>query len=106
MNSGVPSSTPSLVIAGEPVTRAMPKSMTRGPSAPSRTFCGLRSRCTTPAAWMLTSASASPAPSDRSRAAPNTPSVRTACHSEGPGTKTVASQGVAQSVSASISGAV
>ena len=42
--------------------RAIPKSASRGPSAPSSTFAGLRSRCTIPAPCTWASASASRAP--------------------------------------------
>jgi hypothetical protein len=43
--------------------REIPKSITRGPSSASSTFEGFRSRCTTPAAWIASRPSASPAAS-------------------------------------------
>ena len=49
-----------LVIVDASVSRAMPKSTTRGPSGPSSTLAGLKSRCTTPAPWMAVSAVAVP----------------------------------------------
>jgi hypothetical protein len=45
-----------LVIVAASVSRAMPKSTTRGPSGPSSTLAGLKSRCTTPAPWIAVSA--------------------------------------------------
>src|SRR6201993_4657078 len=58
------SSAPSAAVSTVPSSaRAMPKSITRGPSAASSTLPGLRSRCTRPQAWMARSASASPAAS-------------------------------------------
>ncbi len=53
MNPGEPMTIPVLVSSDSTDTwkaRAMPKSMTRGPSAVSRTLEGLRSRWTIPAA--------------------------------------------------------
>ena len=49
MYVGVPMM-PLLVTVNESKARAMPKSITRGPSGPSSTLLGLKSRCTTPAA--------------------------------------------------------
>lgn len=46
---GVPAAKP--VVAEASISRAMPKSMTRGPSGPTSTLLGLKSRCTTPAPW-------------------------------------------------------
>lgn len=45
--------------------RAMPKSMTRGPSIVTRTLDGFRSRWISPARWMSWRAPASPAPRSR-----------------------------------------
>ncbi|MCK2220194.1 hypothetical protein MF672_041310 [Actinomadura sp. ATCC 31491] len=39
-------------VSGMSSVRATPKSITRGPSGPSSTLSGLRSRWTTPASWM------------------------------------------------------
>ena len=50
MYEGVPMSP--LVTVAESTRRTMPKSTTRGPSGPSRTLDGLKSRCTTPALWI------------------------------------------------------
>ena len=50
---------PTAVLDSVPVAssaRAMPKSITRGPSGASSTLLGLTSRCTTPASWMAASA--------------------------------------------------
>ncbi len=52
MKVGVPTVTPLLVSEVASAARAIPKSMTRGPSAASRTLDGFRSRCTMPAPWM------------------------------------------------------
>lgn len=49
MNDGVPMVTPLPVSEVASAAYAIPKSMTRGPSAASSTFDGLRSRCTMPA---------------------------------------------------------
>ena len=63
MKPGEPITRPVRVNVLTSAAREMPKSMTRGPSSASSTFDGLRSRCTTPAAWISTSPSASPAAS-------------------------------------------
>ena len=52
MNDGVPSTTLGLVSEAISRARAMPKSMTRGPSEAMMMLLGFRSRCTTPNAWM------------------------------------------------------
>ncbi len=69
---GWPSITSGARYPGVPMTRpvwvsrvasgdwAMPKSITTGRSSVSITLPGLRSRCTTPAAWIAVSASAVP----------------------------------------------
>ena len=49
MNDGVPSTLPAEVSTVPSCARAMPKSITRGPSSASSTLAGLRSRCTRPA---------------------------------------------------------
>jgi hypothetical protein len=62
MNPGEPMIAPVCVSSDSPSTaRAMPKSITRGPSPVRMTLLGLRSRCTSPARWMSPSARASPA---------------------------------------------
>ena len=58
---GEPTIMPLRVSAVASSARAIPKSITRGPSGASSTLDGLRSRCTTPAAWMACRASATPA---------------------------------------------
>ena len=86
--------------------REMPKSMTRGPSSASSTFDGLRSRCTTPTAWIALRLSASPAASASSDASGSGPCVSTASASEGPGTYAVAIHATGPSTSASTTWAV
>ena len=90
---GVPITSPvlvSLVVSGR---CAMPKSITTGWPSSSSTFPGLRSRCTTPVAWMAASASASP-PASCSSARPRSgPLCRTAASSDGPGTYLVTMYG-------------
>jgi hypothetical protein len=61
MNCGEPIRVPLRVKAAASAARAIPKSITRGPSGASSTLDGLRSRCITPAAWMACNASATPA---------------------------------------------
>ncbi len=70
-----------------------PNPVTRGPSSASRTFEGLRSRCTSPASWMARRPSASPVASARTSAAGSGPWSRTASASVGPATYAVASHG-------------
>src|SRR5439155_887872 len=84
----------------------IPKSMTRGPSSASRTLEGFRSRCTTPAAWMASRPSASPAVSASTLLAGSGPWPFTASVSDGPATYAVASHGIGQSRSASTTSAV
>ena len=60
MKPGVPNTTPAAVSEVPSAARAIPKSITRGPSVASSTLAGLRSRCTTPQAWIACSASTSP----------------------------------------------
>ena len=84
----------------------IPKSMTRGPSSASRTLEGFRSRWTTPAAWMASRPSASPAVSASTLRTGSGPWPRTASVSDGPATYAVASHGIGQSRSASTTSAV
>ncbi len=86
MKPGEPTTIPVLVSLEPSSARAIPKSITRGPSVASRTLEGLRSRWTSPAAWMAPSASASPAPSARTVSAGSGPCAATASVSEGPST--------------------
>ena len=91
MNPGVPETSP-LSVGWLSTTRDSPKSITRGPSTASRTFAGFRSRCTRPQACTAVSASTSPPASRHAAARGSGPCVRTRSSSEGPATKTVASQ--------------
>ena len=75
------------------MAREIPKSITRGPSVAISTLAGLRSRCTTPAAWIATSASLSPASSGHKAASGSGPCSLTSWSSSGPGTNAVASHG-------------
>ena len=81
---------------------AMPKSMTFGPPAVSRTLEGLRSRCTIPAAWIAASASASPVARPYSIPASSGPRVSMYSDSEGPSAYSVTRNGFGACVSASI----
>src|SRR5580693_5215359 len=57
INAGVPTVTwPERPVVVIPGTAASPKSITTGPSGPSRTLAGLKSRCTIPAACTAPSA--------------------------------------------------
>ena len=85
---------------------ATPKSITCGPSRETSTFDGLRSRCTRPAAWIDSSASAQPAASQRTAGTGSGPQVSTSRDSEGAGTYAVASQGTSASGSAATTAAV
>jgi len=93
MYCGVPTRTPVRVSSVASAARAIPKSMTRGPSAASSTFDGFRSRCTRPAPCIADSASATPAISSSTLCAGNGPGPFTAWVSDGPATYVVASHG-------------
>ena len=98
---GVPITMPVCVSRVESGTCAMPKSITTGCPSTSITLPGLRSRCTTPAAWIAAIASASP-PASRSSACPRSgPSVRTTSSSVRPGTYLVTMYGASPVTSAS-----
>jgi len=84
MNPGEPKSRPGSALAS--TAWEMPKSITRGPSSASRTFEGLRSRCTTPAVWMALRLSASPAASASTVLTGSGPWPRTTSVSDGPAT--------------------
>ncbi|OSY49536.1 hypothetical protein BG846_04829 [Streptomyces fradiae ATCC 10745 = DSM 40063] len=86
MNDGVPMVTPLLVSEVASAARAMPKSMTRGPSEARRTLPGFRSRWTMPAPWMTWRASAMPATSSSTVSTGMGPCLCTASAREGPGT--------------------
>ncbi len=120
MKPGEPTRTPVRVSSPsctDSRARAMPKSMTRGPSMVIRTFEGFRSRWTSPAPWMCWRAWASPDPRNRTErdgSGPYAPEAVTGAPgrpettrlSEGPATYPVATQGTGASVSASRTGAV
>src|SRR6202034_1300530 len=86
--------------------RATPKSITRGPSGATSTLDGLKSRCTSPAPWIDSSASAHPAASQRTGVTGSGPHTLTSRASDGAGTYAVASQGRSASGSASTTAAV
>ncbi len=88
MYEGVPMSWLERVTASAASSRAraMPKSMTFGPTGESSTFAGLRSRWMIPDPWMAVSAAATPM-ARPSRVPPAIePSARTASSRFGPGT--------------------
>jgi hypothetical protein len=87
MYAGVP--TTSLAVPLTSSARAMPKSMTRGPSGARRTFAGLKSQWTTPAWWMATSAVAVPIASRSSSAPRRGPDRATSPASDGPSTNSL-----------------
>ena len=84
----------------ESSTWAIPKSMTFGPSVVMITFDGLRSRCTTPAAWITLSASASPIARSYSIPASSGPASSTCSASVGPAAYSVTRNGPHVSVPA------
>jgi hypothetical protein len=86
MNPGVPTVIPVCVSALASAATEMPKSMTRGPSAAISTLGGLRSRCTTPAAWIASSASPSAAPRADTEDSGHGPCSATASDRDIPGT--------------------
>ncbi len=106
MYAGVPSEPRVVVSCTRSTARATPKSITRGPSWETSTLDGLRSRCTSPAAWMESSASAQPAASQRTAGTGSGPHAVTSRASEGAGTYAVASQGTGASGSAATTAAV
>ncbi len=87
-------------------TRAMPKSITRGPSGPSSTLPGLKSRCTIPALWMATSAVAVFTARRCSDAPRRGPLLATAACSDGPSTYSLTTNGGSTSRQASWMAAV
>lgn len=103
MNPGEPTTRPVEVSAVASKACAMPKSISFGPPAPSSTFAGFRSRCSTFTPCTASNARASAAPSARTAATGSAPDRTTASASEGPGTYSVASHGAGASASASTS---
>ncbi len=100
MKPAEPMVAPVRVRETESSTCAIPKSMTFGPSTAMITFAGLRSRCTTPAAWITVSASASPVARPDSSLAPSGPADSTYPASEGPAAYSVTRYGPQTSVPA------
>src|SRR5580693_2269947 len=80
--------------------------MTLGPSGDTSTLDGFRSRCTNPAPWIDSRASAQPAASHRTAGTGNGPQARTSVLSAGAGTYAVASHGTSASGSAATTAAV
>jgi hypothetical protein len=107
MKAGVPGW---IRVAVSPVAKsvalATPKSITRGPVGASSTLLGLRSRWTTPAAWMATRAPATPTASDSSAEAGMGPCLATASCRSLPSTYSLAMYGTVPSRSASSTWAV
>lgn len=88
------------------VARAIPKSISLGPSRVSITFDGFTSRCTRPSPCTATRARASPAPIARTEASGSGPCAASARSRDGPATYPVATHGTGASGSASSTGAV
>ncbi|CAM5572162.1 hypothetical protein STANM309S_01871 [Streptomyces tanashiensis] len=111
MKPGEPTTAPVVVRLPPSATlstaRAMPKSMILGPSTVSSTLPGLRSRWTSPAAWMWSRARASPEARARTVAGGSGPnSSPTTVRSEGPATYPMATHGESAVVSEPRTGAV
>jgi len=100
MYAGVPAR-PLVIVDDASRTRAMPKSMTRGPSGASSTFSGFRSRCTTPAPWMAAMAVAMPMASRCSASPSYGPACATAARRLGPSTNSLTMYGRSASRSTS-----
>ena len=101
MNAGLPMTAGPDIPVVMPGTAASPKSITTGPSGPSRTLAGLKSRCTIPAACTATSA-VSVATARRSRAAPpRGPICSTSSTSDGPLTYSLTMNGRRSKIPAS-----
>ncbi len=107
MYRGVPMSSPVPVIPlSVSSARAMPKSITRGPTGESRTLDGLRSRCTMPALWIAVSAVATPTASASRLEPRNGPEDWMASCRLGPSTYSVTTYSWSPSRSASSTAAV
>jgi hypothetical protein len=102
MNAGVPTvawpERPMVVIPG---TAASPKSITTGPSGPSRTLAGLKSRCTIPAACTAPSAVSVATAMRSSAAPPRGPNCSTSSTSDGPLTYSLTMNGRRSKIPAS-----
>ncbi len=106
MYEGVPTRTSVPVTAVTSAARAMPKSITFGPSEASSTLPGFRSRWMIPAAWIVWRASATPPTSSSTVSTGSGPWPRTTSERDRPGTYAVASHGAAPSVLLSRTGTV
>ncbi|AQZ64213.1 hypothetical protein BKM31_24560 [[Actinomadura] parvosata subsp. kistnae] len=85
MKAGVPTGMEVMVEVASSAL-AMPKSITRGPSAPRMTLAGLKSRCTMPAWWTAARAVAVPTARRRREAPVRGPCSATARARDGPST--------------------
>ena len=83
MYAGVPSAPRVTVSWIRSAALATPKSITRGPSGETSTFEGFRSRCTSPAWWIDSRASAHPAASQRTAGTGSGPPPRTSRFKDG-----------------------
>ena len=106
MKLGVPTTRPARPSGVASAAWEIPKSITRGPSRASSTLDGLRSPCTTPAAWIAVRLLARPVASDSRAPAVSGPRLLTVSDSDGAATYEVASQGTGASTSASTTSAV
>ena len=101
MNAGVPIATSPEKTVVIPGTAASPKSITTGPSGPSRTLPGLKSRCTIPAACTAPSAVSVATAMRSSAAPPRGPSCSTTSTSDGPLTYSLTMNGRRSKIPAS-----
>ena len=104
MNAGVPVTWVEVVMASR--ARAMPKSMSTGPSGPRITLAGLTSRCTIPVRWIEASAVSVLIARRCSPPPVRGPSSRTMMSSDGPGTYSLTRYGWSPSMPVPISRAV
>ena len=103
---GVPMTSPVAVNRGSSATWAMPKSMTTGsPSSSSRTLPGLRSRCTTPTAWIASRAPCNPRARSSKSPADSGPRVSTRSSRASPAIYRVTTKGRSPDRSQSMIGA-
>ncbi|RAN16614.1 hypothetical protein A3838_05220 [Streptomyces badius] len=98
----MPTISPVAVRAVASAARAIPKSISRGPLAVSRTLPGFTSRWTSPAACTAARARASSRPRTVTLRTGSGPRRATTSDSVGPGTNSVASQGRSALVSAPV----
>ena len=95
-----------LVIVAASLRRAMPKSTTRGPSGPSSTLAGLKSRCMTPAPWIAVSAVAVPTARRCKSPSGSGPRASTRSWSDGPSMNSLTTKRRSPSADASMTPAV